>query len=220
MNLDLDMLGLAKATQIAAVASAIALATPRRAAHVPAAIALFLLAGLSLGRGPLQAALKVSTQPILVYADGAAELGLIATVAGLALAVAVRAEHRRRAVAGAVVVWALASLALGAAYPSPLVVGEGLHRVYFAADLFGLFVSACALVVWAQRTVADRRSPDGVSLVALALVALDAAILLAPFSPWRGALYGSDFSGVQLLITAFFAIFAVAQVVAWRSSRG
>jgi hypothetical protein len=146
---------------------------------------------------------------------------MCATMAGLALAVAAGVQHRRRVVALAVAGWALASVALGALYPSPLVRGAGLQRFYFAADLIGLFVSAIALVGWAQRGIAAKRSPDSSSLVALALVALDGAILLAPFSPWRGVLFGSDYAGIQVIIVLFFAAFTAAQVIAWRfSSRG
>lgn len=217
----MTLLGLAKATQIAAAVASIALAK-RRAEHVPAAVALVVLTAVSLARGPLRTALSVPQGEIgyraLVYVDGAAELATYATVAGLAVAVAVSNQHRRRALAGAVAVWALSSVALGAMFPSPLVVGKGLARTYFAADLIGLFVSAVALVLWAQRTVAAKRSPDSTSLVALALVALDAAILLAPFSPWRGNVFGSDFSGIQLIIAVFFGTFAIAQGIAWKTS--
>lgn len=222
----MNFLAIAKATQIAAALSSIALAK-RRVEHVPAAVALVVLAAVPLLRLPLSAALTPLPRPIagvevvLVYADGAAELATYATIAGLAVAVAVSAEHRRRALALAVAAWALASVVLGALYPSPLVRGESLQRVYFAADLIGLFVSAVALVGWAQRGVAAKRSPDSASLVAMSLVALDGAILLAPFSPWRGALYGSDFAGIQLIVALFFATFTAAQVIAWRfSSRG
>ena len=153
--------------------------------------------------------------------DGAAELACYATVAGLAVAIAVSEKHRRRAAALAVVAWALGSLALAALYPSPLVRGSSLQRVYFAADLIGLFVSAVAIVRWVQRNVAAKRSPNTASFIALGLVALDAVILLTPFSPWRGEIFGSDFSGIQLIFTIFFATFVAAQVVAWkRSSRG
>lgn len=222
----MNLLAAAKGAQIAAAASSIALAR-RRVEHVPAAVALVVLTALALARGPLNAALPPMAAPrqgvdlVLIYLDGAAEMASYATIAGLALAVAFGAQHRRRAVAGAVAAWALASIALGALYPSPLVRGAGLQRVYFAADLIGLFVSAAALVGWAQRNMAAKRSPDSASLVALALVALDGSILLAPFSPWRGALFGSDFGGIQVIVTLFFVTFAVAQVVAWRfTSRG
>jgi hypothetical protein len=220
-----NLLGLAKGTQIAAAVSSILLAR-RRTEHVPAAVALVVLTLVSLARGPLNDALPYTVAPkegvqlVLVYVDGAAELATYATIAGLAVAVAVSAENRRRSAAVAVAAWALASIMLGAMYPSPLVRGASLQRMYFAADLIGLFVSAIAIVGWVQRQVAAKRSPNVASFVALGLVALDAAILLAPFSPWRGVLYGSDFAGIQVIIAMFFATFAVVQVIAWRSSRG
>lgn len=221
----MNLLAIAKAAQIAAAVSSIGLAK-RRAEHVPAAVALVVLTAVALARGPLNAALPPSVAPrqgvdlVLIYLDGAAEMATYATIAGLALAVAFGERYHRRALALAVGAWALSSVVLGALYPSPIVRGAGLMRIYFAADLVGLFVSAAALVLWAQRNMAAKRSPDSASLVAMALVALDGAILLAPFSPWRGFLYGSDFSGIQVIVTLFFATFAVAQVIAWRFSRG
>jgi hypothetical protein len=223
----MNLQAVATGTQIAAAISSLALAR-RRVEHVPAAIALVMFAAVPLTRGPIRAALAPLPRPIegsarmLVYVDGAAELGTYATIAGLAVAVAVSQRHRRRALAIAVAVWAFASIALGAMYPSPLVRGASLQRLYFAADLVGLFVSAGALVTWAQRNMAAKRSPDTAAVIALGLVALDAAILLAPFSPWRGELFGSDFSGIQLIIAVFFATFAIVQVIVWRttSSRG
>lgn len=219
----MSLLGLVKAIQIAAAVSSIVLAR-RRAEHWPAAIALVVLTVVAVARGPLGEALASpvdgSARVALVYADGAAELATYATVGGLAVAVAVRQRHRRRALAGAVVVWALASIALGAAYPSPLVRGPGLQRIYLYADLAGLFVASCALAAWAMHAVGERRSPKIRDIVALSLVALDGAILLAPFSPWRGEVFGADFAGIQVIISVFFAAFAVAQVLAWSSSRG
>ncbi len=222
MNLE----DIAKATQIAAAVSSIALAR-RRARHIPAAVALVVLAAIPLLRRPLSDALAPLPRPVegaarvLIYADGAAELATCAVIAGLAVAVAASAEHRRRVAAGAVALWALASIALGALYPSPLVRGESLQRVYFAIDLFGLFVSAAAIAVWTQRRLAAKRSPDSSSIIAVCLIALDGAILLAPFSPFRAELFGSDFSGIQVIVAMFFAAFTVAQVIAWRfSSRG
>jgi tetrahydromethanopterin S-methyltransferase subunit D len=220
MNLE----GLAKGTQILAAVSSIALAR-RRTKHVPAAVALVVLAAIPLVRRPLKDALAPLSRPVegaarmLVYVDGAAELATYATIAGLAVAVAVSQQNRWRVFTFIVAAWALGSIVLGAAYPSPLVRGEGLQRVYFAADLIGLFVSAIALVGWAQRKLAAKRSPDTTSFVAMGLVALDATILLAPFSPWRGTLYGSDFTGISLVIVLWFAAFSIAQVMAvWRSS--
>lgn len=221
----MNLLAVAKGTQIAAAVSSIALAR-RRAEHVPAAVALVILTAIPLLRDPVRTALAPIPRPVegaarvLVYLDGAAEMASYATLAGLALAVAA-SHHRRRVIAGTVSAWAITSVVLGALYPSSLVRGEALQRIYFAADLLGLFVSAAAVVLWAQRTMAAKRSPDSSSMVAVALMALDGAILLAPFSPWRGILFGSDFAGIQLIIILYFAVFTTAQVIAWRfSSRG
>jgi hypothetical protein len=183
-----------------------------------------LLVGVTLAQRPAQDVLLTLPLPVegparvLVYVDSAAELACYATVAGLAVAIAVSEKHRRRAAALAVVAWALGSLVLAALYPSPLVRGPSLQRIYFAADLIGLFVSAVAIVRWVQRNLAARSSPDTTSFIALGLVALDATILLTPFSPWRGVVFGSDFSGIQLVITTFFGTFVVAQVLAWKRS--
>jgi glycerol uptake facilitator-like aquaporin len=96
-----------------------------------------------------------------------------------------------------------------------------LQRVYFAADLIGLFVGAAALVLWVQRSLAQKRSPGSLDVVAWGLLALDGSVLLAPFSPWRGDVFGSDFSGPAVIITMFFAVFVVAQVTSWvRSGSG
>jgi hypothetical protein len=210
------LIAIAKITQIAAAVSSIALAR-RRAEHLPAAVALVVLAAIGLARGPLRDALDTSGGEILYYVDGASELATYATVAGLALAVAVTRDARRRAFALTIVAWAIGSIALGIASP----IGSRLQRFYFGADLVGLFVSAAALVRWGQRLSAAKLSPDSASVVALGLFALDGAILLAPFSPWRANVYASDFSGIQLIIAMFFATFTVVQVIAWRfSSRG
>jgi hypothetical protein len=62
----------------------------RRAQHVPAAVALVMLAAVSLARGPLREALAPLPRPVeglgvvLVYVDGAAELALAALGARLA----------------------------------------------------------------------------------------------------------------------------------------
>jgi hypothetical protein len=34
--------------------------------------------------------------------------------------------------------------------------------------------------------------------------------------PWRASVFGSDFSGIQLIIAMFFAVFTAVQVIAWR----
>jgi hypothetical protein len=213
--------------QAFAAVSAILLAR-RRAEHVPAAVALAVLAVANILDAPIAAALTpYPVEPwqgagrVLVYLDGALNLADYAAVAGLAVAVAVSPEGRRHAVGIVAVTWLLASFALAAAYPSPMVRGDGLQRVYFAADLIGLFVSTVACVTWARAGIRAERSPSGAQGVALALITLDAAILLAPFSPWRAALFSAFYGGVQLIIMLFFAVLTAAQVIAWLSiSRG
>lgn len=215
----LDLLPLAKTTEIAAAFSALALAR-RKAEHWPAAVALVLLAAIPLLRGPLKSALHVSAQPwpVYVYADGAAQLATSATVAGLALVVAVQTQHRVRALALAVLGWMVGSIALASLYPSPLVTGARLQRVYYAADLLTFFVAAAALARWADRGLAAKRSPNGASMVALSLWALQGVIAFAPFGPWRGDVFGSDFSGIQVCVAAVFGCFTCAQLIAWRVS--
>ncbi len=208
----------AYAAQGCAAISAHAVAR-RRPEYAPAALALAVLAAASWLDGVTAAGLSVApSSHVLVYLDGALNLATSAAVAGLAVAVAVAPERRRLAAAIVGAVWLLASVVLGALYPSPLVRGEGLHRVYFAADLFGICISTVALITWARAAIAAKRSPDAVASVALGLVTFDAAILLAPFSPWRGALFAAPYTGPQLVITVFFAVVATAQVTAWKLS--
>ena len=219
-------LAIALAMQVLAALSAILLAR-RRAAHVPAAVALTVLAAANLLDTPIAA--TISTYPVepwegarrvLVYVDGALNFANYAVIAGLAVAVAVSPERRRRAVALVLGAWALASLVLAALYPSPFVRGPSLQRIYLAVDLIGLFVSTVALLTWGRRGIAAKRSPDSAAMVALALVLLDVAILVTPFSPWRGSIFGASFDGAQFFITLSFATLAAAQVMAWRSFPG
>jgi hypothetical protein len=194
----------------------------RRPGHIPAAVALALLATVNLLDAPIAAALTPARgEPwqgsgrVLVYLDGAINLANDAIVAGLPVAIAVAPERRRRAAAMVAGAWLLASVVLAALYPSPLVRGAGLQRIYIAAELIGLFVATVALITWARAGIAAKRSPEGVHAVALGMTLLDAAILLAPFSPWRAALFEAPYGGVQLIITAFFAVVTAAQVIAW-----
>ena len=220
----------ALAAELAAAITAILLAR-RRAEHVPAAWALAILAVSTCARAalvldvirPARAALPDPSAPFTapallaaIYLDGALELAAVAALPGLALAVLV--QRPRRTVAAVVAVWVVASVVLGALYPSPVVRGAGLQRVYLAADLIGLFVAVVALIVWARRGIAAKRSPGSAPVVAMALVALDAVILLAPFSPWRASVFAGRYDVVQVGVVLFFATFAVAQGVLWNFS--
>jgi hypothetical protein len=211
------------ASQVCAALSAVALAR-RRPAHIPAAVALALLAAANLLDAPILAVLTpYPVEPwqgaarVLVYLDGAAQLGMGAVVAGLMVAVCVSPERRRRAVAIVAGVWLLASTVLAALYPSPLVRGPGLQRVYLAADLIGLFVSIVTLARWA-RWARGRESPSSAHLVAIGLVFLDLGILLFPYSPWRGSLFADRYDVVQVMIVVVFAALAALQGILWRFS--
>lgn len=212
------------AVMILAAVTAV-MVTRRRPGHVPAAVALVVLAVVTLARVPIYAALgPPSVEPytgaarVLVYVDGAMVLAAASVTPGLALAVAVPAERSRFAVAVVTGVWLVASVVLAVLYPSPLVRGEGLQRIYLAADLIGLFVSAIALISESRRGIAAKKSPGSASMVAIGLVLLDVAILLTPLSPWRGSVFGASFDGVQVEIIVVFAAMSAAQGILWRFS--
>jgi hypothetical protein len=209
--------------QLAAAGAAVMLAR-RRAEHVPAAGALVLLAVASVAQ--LVLALRLpppSAEPyegparVLVYLDGAVVLGAAVVTPALALAVFLAPEWRRRAVTVVGAAWLVASVVLAALYPSPLVRGDGLQRVYLAIDLIGLFVAVAALARWA-RWARARASPGSAHAVAIGLVVLDGAILVAPFSPWRGSIFAGRYDVVQILMIVLFMTAAVAQGVLWRFS--
>ena len=215
---------IALASQVFAAVSAFLLAR-RRPDHAPAAVALAALALANALGAPVAADLTpFSVEPwqgwsrVLVYLDGAFNLATYAAIVGLAVAVAVPPERQRRAAGAVAAVWALASVVLAALYPSPLVRGVGLQRIYLATDLLGLLVSTVALVSWARTGIAAKRSPGSVHVVALGLVALDAAILLAPMSPWHGSIFGASFDATWLIITLCFVTLTVVQVILWRST--
>lgn len=208
----------ALAAEIASAVAAVALAR-RRPAHRPAAVALAVLLAANLLRAAVVSALPwpppsgplQGFDRLLICFDRAFALAAVCAVPGLALGASV--ERPRRAVAGLVAVWLLASVVVGALYPSPLVRGAGIARVYLAADLAGLFV---AVVVLAQRAL-SKRPPTSAHAVALALVASDLAILLAPYSPWRGDLFGR-YDGAQIMVVVLFVVlFCFQGVLLWFS---
>jgi hypothetical protein len=163
------------------------------------------------GLGPAPVDPYQGPQLLLVYLDGALVLASLAIVPGLALAVCLASP--RRALVSVAGTWALASIALAALYPSPVVRGPGLARVYLAAELAGLFAAVAAIGVWARR----RAPPSAPVAVALALVLADLAILLTPFSPWREGLFGY-YDPAQLMILVLFSGLALVQGVLWRFS--
>lgn len=209
--------GAAIGAQVAAAVTAALLAS-RRPDHRPAAVALGLLVTSVVAELPVLAALAPLPRPVegaaraLVYLDGALLLAGAAVVPGLALAICL--SKPRRAVAGVVVAWLLASVVLAALYPSPLVRGDGLRRIYLGADLTGLAVTAIALALW-RRTP---RSPTPAHVVTLILVFLDLAVLLNPLGPYKAGLFGVPFDPVQVTILVGFAAVALYQGALWRFS--
>ena len=189
----------------------------RRPSHRPAAVALFLLTLIAECRGGTVAALRGLPRPVegaarwIVYMDGALVLASGAVVAGLAVTVTSTPEERRRAASIVVGAWAVASLALAMAYPSPWVRGTELHRLYLIVDLVGLFVALVAL----SRIALLRLSPDSAQSIAIGLVVLDLGILLAPYSPWRESIFASPHDPVQVGILVFFSAFTAAHGVLW-----
>jgi hypothetical protein len=170
----------------------------------------FVVAGLS----PPQAEPWQGVARVLVYLDGAVLLAEVAAIPALATWVFLPPERRRLALTVVAGVWLVASVTLAALYPSPLVRGVGLQRIYLAADLLGLFVSVVAVVSWARL----RKPPTSAHGVAIGLVIIDALILLTPYSPWRGSVFSDRYDVTQLEIVVFFAAFSVAQVILWRFS--
>ena len=205
------------AAEVASAILAVLLAR-RRPEHRPAAVALVVLNVAVAARVLVYGALSppgdgpmVGAGRALIYLDGALQLATGASVVGLA--VAVSTEKPRHAVAAVIAAWALASIALAIAYPSPLVRGAGLARVYLAADLTGLFISLAALARWARL----QRTPSTAHAVAIVLVLMDLAVLLVPCGPWKDGLFG-PYESVQVMILVLFAAITAVQGVLWRFS--
>lgn len=202
--------------EMSAAITAIGLAR-RSPGHRPAAIALCLLTLVAGCRSWTVAALRGLPRPVegaarlLVYCDGALVLASSAVIAGLAVTVSSPPEERSRAARILVGAWALASVALAVAYPSPWVRGAALHRIYLVVDLVALFVSIVA--TW--KLVQLRLAPTSAQSIAIGLVTLDLGILLAPYSPWRESIFLSSQNPVQIGILVFFSAFAAAQGVLW-----
>jgi hypothetical protein len=211
----------ASAAEVLAAVFAILIARHRRS-YMPAAIALTLFPVMSILDGMIAPVLDAAAVPyqgtarLLFHVETALLLGGDATVAGLALVVAVPPDQRRRVVAIVGTVWLLASAVVAVLYPSPLVRGFGLTRIYFASTLLGLCIGTIALVTRVRASIDAKRSPDANDLIALALVVFDASGAGIAFWPVRsGALSAESYSGVQVLIVCVFTVIAIAEVVAW-----
>jgi len=202
---------------VALAAGSAVLAARRRADHRPAAAALCILLVANLAAIPLasNALLPPHADPwggwmrVLVYLDGAVQLSSDATVAGLALAITV--NRPKRAVAAVAGVWALASVALAMAYPSPMVRGASLQKIYFAADLAGVLVAFGTIGSW----IFQRKAPRPVLWVATLITLSDLAVLLDPLSPWRGAQLVDRYEFAQVMLILLYVSLAIYQGVLW-----
>jgi hypothetical protein len=140
---------------LAALAAVLAVVLAyRRAEHRPVAAFLVAMVAIDVGRLYLRNAFHldvpgpyVGAQRIAFHGDEAGFLAWPAGLAALALAVF---EGRRRPWPP-VAAWAVVWVALVALYPSDLVRGDGLRRVYFAAFLTGLVVVVATLVRWTAK---------------------------------------------------------------------
>jgi len=209
----------------ALAASAAWVLTRRRAEHKPAALALTLLLCAHAANAPVNAALTPhSAAPwegaarLLVYLQGALVLASVAIVPGLALAVFLSPGRRRCAVRLVLGTWALASIVLAVLYPSPIVRGPSLGRLYLAAELASLFIAIVALLQWA-RWAKGRASPGSAHAVAIALLVLDIGTLISPYAPRRLGTFPAPVEVIQIEIIGIFAAIAVCEVIVWSFSR-
>jgi hypothetical protein len=192
----------------------------RRPDYKPPAVALTTLFALGVLGVPLDmnALLPPRAEPWtgwhlwLVYVDGAIKLASSAVVVGLAAFLCF--ENRRRALVIVGVVWAAASITLAVTYPSPMVRGANLQKLYFDADLIGLFAGFGALLTWA---ICERKAPSLAHIVTIFLLFCDGAILLTPLGPWRTDVFG-DFGPARLILLLMFATLTLFQGVLWRIS--
>ena len=161
---------------------------------------------------------------VLFHLESASKFAGDAVIAGLAVVVAVAPERRRRAVTILGGTWLLAFVVVAALYPSPLVRGLALARIYFASAMLGICVGTIAMVTWAAKCIAAKRSPGGADTIALWLLIFDADVALVPFSPLHSAPFSAEsYAGVQVLILWVFTVLAAGEAIAWwliRGSRG
>jgi hypothetical protein len=225
----MTLLSVSLAVQALAAVFAILIAR-RRSAYLPAAVALTLIAAINVLERLIAPALDGSPVPyqglprLFFHLESASKLAGDAVVAGLAVVVSVGPERRRRAATIVGGVWLLASVVVAGLYPSPLVRGLALARIYFASAMLGICVGTIAMVTWAAKSIAAKRSPGGSDTIALWLLIFDADVALVPFSPLHSAPFSAEsYSGVQVLILWVFTVLTAGEVIAWfliRGSRG
>jgi hypothetical protein len=215
-------LSLALAAQVLAAAFAILIAR-RRSGYLPAAVALTLIAAIDVLERLLAPTLDGAPIPyqglarLFFHVETASRFAGDAIIAGLAVVVAVAPEHRRRAMTVIGAVWLLASVIVAALYPSPLVRGPALGRIYFASVMLGICVGTIAMVTWAAKSITAKRSPGGSDTIALWLLIFDANVAFVPFSPLHSAPFSPEgYSGVQVFIIWVFSVLTAGEVIAWR----
>jgi hypothetical protein len=225
----MTLLSIALAAQVLAAGFAILIAR-RRSSYLPAAVALALIAAINVLERLIAPTLDGAPVPyqglprVFFHIESASKFAGDAVIAGLAVVVAVAPDRRRRAVTTLGGVWLLASVVVAALYPSPLVRGLALGRIYFAFAMLGICVGTIAIVTWAAKSIAAKRSPGGADTIALWLLIFDADVALVPFSPLHGAPFSAgSYSGVHVLILWVFTVLTAGEVIAWlliRGSRG
>jgi hypothetical protein len=222
-------LSIALAAQVVAAAFAMLIGRHRRS-YLPAAVALTLIAAVNVFERLIAPTLDSYPAPyqglprFFFHLESASRFAGDAVIAGLAVVVAVSPERRRGVVVVVGAVWLLASVVVASLYPSPLVRGMALARIYFASVMLGIGVGTIAMVTWAGKSIALKRSPGGADTVALWLLIFNASVALVPFSPLHSAPFSPEaYTGVQVFIVWVFSLLAAAEVIAWlliRGSRG
>ncbi len=200
----------------AILAAVLAVALAReRAEHRPIAVFLVVAVVVDLARAYLRARFALDlpgpyegARRIAFHVDEAGFLGWPAGLAALGLVV-----FARRPAWPPFVLWGLACAVLFALYPSDIVRGAGLQRVYLAAYLGGL---AAALVTGLSWWNAKRNKPGPAHAVLLMLAIVDVARLVpfygSVFDRW--ATYAPPTNAVL-----YAAVSAVEGGFLWQSSR-
>lgn len=199
--------------QLVAAVLAVLLAR-RRAEHRPVAVFLVSMAVIDLGRALLRGAFDLGSPGPYAGARRMAfhldELGFLAWPAGLAaLALVLFAVHRPWPAFAA---WGAMGVALMGLYPSALVRGAGLQRIYLAAHVSALFVVATTLATWSLK----REQPGSERAVMLVLCAIE----LARLAGFYGPIFDHWASLMQPANTILYGLLATVQGgFLWTSSR-
>lgn len=208
---------LAIALQICSAVAAVFLAR-RRADHLPFAawmtgsavvtIARRIIASTVLPVRPLGSPPFAGSQRIFFHVD---EALFLAPTAGLAAMAIVLCAKRRTLVMLPVLAWVASVVYLATHYPE--VRGDALLKVYLAAELAALAVSAAALAaLWWRRV---DWTPAHMCLFATA--AVDGGILFA--GAWRFGFW-SQWGATQAALALLYGVLMAYQVIQWsRSSR-